>query len=104
MIHTNWIAENRMNAQESKLYIKRIDQKKEKKETDQKLSINILYILQYRIIFFLNSKFKWKSWNWNKITSHNLKWQQTVYAYLKLLITDKKHGNVIDAFPQITMS
>lgn len=43
-----------MNAQESKLYIKRIDQKKkeEKKETDQKLSINILYILQYRIIFF----------------------------------------------------
>lgn len=41
-----------MNAQESKLYIKRIDQKKDKKETDQKLSINILYILQYRIIFF----------------------------------------------------
>lgn len=42
-----------MNAQESKLYIKRIDQKKrKKKETDQKLSINILYILQYRIIFF----------------------------------------------------
>lgn len=41
-----------MNAQESKLYIKRIDQKKEKKETDQKLSIHILYILQYRIHIF----------------------------------------------------
>lgn len=42
-----------MNAQESKLYIKRIDQKKkEKKKTDQKLSIHILYILQYRIHIF----------------------------------------------------
>lgn len=40
-----------MNAQESKLYIKRIDQKKEKK-TDQKLSKHILYILQYRIHIF----------------------------------------------------
>lgn len=41
-----------MNAQESKLYIKRIDQKKEKKKTDQKLSIHISYILQYRIHIF----------------------------------------------------
>lgn len=46
-----------MNAQESKLYIKRIDQKKREKKTDQKLSIHILYILQYRINIFLNSKF-----------------------------------------------
>lgn len=41
-----------MNAQESKLYIKRIDQKKKRKKRDQKLSIHILYILQYRIHIF----------------------------------------------------
>lgn len=41
-----------MNTQESKLYIKRIDQKKKEKKTDQKLSIHILYIFQYRINIF----------------------------------------------------
>lgn len=57
MIHTNSIAENRMNAQESKLYIKRIDQKKEKKK--QIKNYQYIYYIFYNIefIFFkiLNS-------------------------------------------------
>lgn len=45
-----------------------------------------------------------KFWHWNKITSQNPKRQQTVISYFILFITDIKHGNVMDAFPQRTMS